>query len=369
MENTDRSELKRMFFFPICNKAETDRILNVADGRDYLLKLRAETIVAHMRLFRVYRNKALAREGDWSLEGSFSPTHFRAYLGSLSARNRLKCEEVTYGNMFSNDPNGVIFMSPYGPMITISEALQFFLEFVHLALLAFDCDVPLHVRANALRIAIRVMLKTEAMDFLMDPRGIVPDSVSLAIRAPVHLQMQYIAGHEFAHYILGHVSEERVMESPIFHAITARDEDYGSLRLFSQAQQEELDADVAAIELVEQDSAHATALLDAALLWFSSLDLYEAAASALYPASPWVFRSHPTARVRFEHLLANARKPSSYDTEQWSQLTRAVETLKRWLVDDVSASADGYEVYGSVYLDEPNTKWRGRRLIDRVDYY
>jgi hypothetical protein len=369
MENTGSLELRRTFFFPVCNKAETDRILNPASGRDYLLKLRAETIVDHMRLFRVYRNKALAREGDWSLEDSFDATHYRAYLDSLSAGDQAKCQEVTYGNMFSNDPNGAIFMSPYGPLLTISEALQFFLEFAHLALLAFDCGVPLHVRGNALRIAVRVMLKTEALDFLVDPRGIVPDSVSRAIRAPIHLQMQYIAGHEFAHYILGHVSEERVTESPVFHAITPRDSNYGSVRLFSQTQQEELDADVAAIELVRQNPVHATALLDSALLWFSLLDLYEAVASTLYPASPWVLRSHPTARVRLEHLLTNARKPASFDMGRWARLAQTVEILKRWLVDDVTANTDGYEGYGSVYLDEPNTKWRGRKWIDRVDYY
>ena len=27
-----------------------------------------------------------------------------------------------------------------------------------------------------------------------------------------------------------------------------------------------------------------------------------------------------------------------------------------------------YKFYGSLYLAEPNTEWRGRELIDRVDY-
>ena len=31
--------------------------------------------------------------------------------------------------------------------------------------------------------------------------------------------------------------------------------------------------------------------------------------------------------------------------------------------------AERYETYGSVYLDKPNTEWRGRELKDRVDYY
>ena len=358
-----------MFFFPVCNKAEIERIFNVANGRDYLLKLRAETIVDHMRLFRVYRNKALAQEGNWSLEQSFDSTHYHTYLTTLSDENGTKCQNINYGNMFSNDPNGTIFASPYGPLITISESLEFFLKFAHLALMAFDCDVPLHVRMNALRIAVRVMLKTEAMDFFMDPRGIIPNSVSDAIHAPIPLQMEFIAGHEFAHYILGRISANAVTDKPIFHAITPRDESYKPLPVFSQSQQQELDADFEAIEFVEKDPAHRTALLDAALLWFACLDLYEAVADALYPANPWVLPSHPSARTRFEHLLANAPKPSSYDMEPWSQLMESIKVLKPLLLDDVSTNIDKYEFYGSVYLDKPNSEWRGKELVDRKDYY
>ncbi len=369
MNDTDQLRLERMRFFPVCNETEIDRILNVADGRDYLLKLRAETIVDHMRLFRVYRNKALAQEGNWSLEQSFDSTHYRTYLASLSETNRMTCRNITYGNVFSNDPNGTIFVSPFGPVITVSESLVFFLKFAHLAVLAFDRDVPIHVRMNGLRIAMRVMLKTEAMDFFMDPRGIVPNSVSDAIRAPIRLQMQYIAGHEFAHYILGHVSANAVREKPIFHAITPRDEDYRPLPVFSQSQQQELDADVRAIEFVEKSLEHRIALLDAALLWFSCLDLYEAVANALYPGNPWVLPSHPSARARFEHLLTDAPRSASCRLDRWSHLTKTIEALRRALLDDVSVNADGYEVYGSAYLDSPNTEWRGKELIDRKDYY
>ena len=34
----------------------------------------------------------------------------------------------------------------------------------------------------------------------------------------------------------------------------------------------------------------------------------------------------------------------------------------------MSLNFDMYEMYGSVYLDKPNTNWRGRELIDRKDY-
>ena len=114
-------DIQKMFFFPICNRKETDRVFNVKNGKDYLLKLRAETIVDHMRLFRVYRNKALINSAKWSLESSFDKVHYQKFLRQLPIDIRRKCSKVTFGNMFSNDPNGMIYKTAYGPLITISD--------------------------------------------------------------------------------------------------------------------------------------------------------------------------------------------------------------------------------------------------------
>lgn len=64
-------EIQKLFYRPICNEEEIDRIFNIQNAQDYLLKLRADTIVDHMRLFRVYRNKAIEQGDKWSLEKSF----------------------------------------------------------------------------------------------------------------------------------------------------------------------------------------------------------------------------------------------------------------------------------------------------------
>jgi len=369
MNDMNEIEMQKMFFHPVCNKDEIERIFNVANATDYLLKLRAETIVDHMRLFRVYRNKALARPDGWSLEQSFDIGHFQNFLNRVSSHIRNKCHPVTFGNMFSNDPNGTIFASSFGPIITISESLSFFLKFAHLALLDFESTLPMHVRFNALRIAIRVMLKTEAMDFLMDPRGIVPEDVGEAIHAPIPLQMEFIAGHEFAHYVLDHISSHAVADKPIFHAITDRDKEYKPVPVYFNSQQQELDADAQAILLVENDPQHRVELLDAALLWFGCLDLHETVEDVMYPQSPWKPCSHPTARQRFENLLSHIPTPDGYDLSRWKIFLKTTDTLKPSLIEDVSANMDAYEMYGSAYLDEPNTEWRGPALIDRKDYY
>lgn len=369
MHKTPPIEIQKMFFFPICNKVEIERIFDVKNGADFLLKLRAETIVDHMRLFRVYRNKALIQESSWSLEQSFDSTHYKTYLSALSKENRARCNAITYGNMFSNEPNGTIFQSPYGPIITISESLIHFLEFAHLAILDFDSEVPMHIRANGLRIAIRVMLKTEALDFFMDPRGMLPKTISGIIRAPIQSQMEFIAGHEFSHYLLGHISTNNVSNIPVFHAITRKDKEYKPLSAYSQSQQQEFEADEKAIEFINDNETHRNDILEGALLWFACLSLYETVSNALCLENPCYPSTHPSAADRFSNLLKRAPKFGKLDISKWESLMHTVDGYKRFLLNDVSVNIEGYENYGSVYLDAPNTKWRGRELVDRKDYY
>lgn len=364
----DAIDHQKQFFRPICSEAEIERILNVKDATDHLLKLRAETIVDHMRLFRVYRNKALKDEKNWSLEAAFNSSHYKAVLAKLPKDIRTLCDVVTYGDIFSDDPNGMIFPTPCGPITTISESLQFFLKFAHLAVLEFGEKVPMRIRINALRIAIRVMLRKEAMDFYMDPRGIVPPRIATAIHAPIPLQMKFIAGHEFAHFALGHLSDSNLIDQPIFHALSSSDNEYKPTKVYNTSQRNEFDADLQAILLPRYSMRQRNELLRAALLWFGCLELYHTVKDVIFPQSSWCHQSHPTPRERYENLLTNV-PAVGLDSRHWKEFPRLIEKLKTFLQEDVSLHFEAYETYGSAYLDEPNTQWRGRELIDRVDYY
>lgn len=362
-------EAQRLFYHPVCIQAEIDRIFNVKNGSDHLLKLRGDTLVDNMRLFRVYRNKALSDEKNWSLEKSFDDDHYKKALEKLPPNERNYCQHVTFGDIFSNDPNGMIFNTEFGVITTISDSLKFFLKFCHLAILDFESDVPMHIRFNSLRIAIRTMLKTEAMDFLMDPRGIIPKDVVSAIHAPINLQMQFIAGHEFAHFILGHLNKNNIVEQPIFHAISDKDEDYKPEKVFNNSQKNEFEADLQAILLPNYSDREQAELLHAALLWFGCLELYQTASDVMFPQSPWGYKSHPSARDRYENLLTNIPIPKSFELSAWNNFHELIDQLTKAVQEDISLNFDAYERYGSAYLDKPNTKWRGKELIDRVDYY
>lgn len=365
----DKKILNSIAYFPILNDREYENICNVDDAKKYLLKLRADTIIDNMRLFRVYRNKALINEKNWSLEKSFSTKPYDMFLSAINKETKEMCSSIVYGNIFSNDPNGYIFNSEFGPIITISESLVFFCKFMNLALLQFDDDVPEHVCQNAIRIAVRVMLKTETLDFLMDPRGIIPESVHYGIHAPIDYQLMSIVGHEFAHYILGHLKDSNSIIRPVFFAISEDDEDYMPIKVYSQSQQEELDADLKSLELPQIADEEYKKLFESTILWFGSLELYEAAIDVICPKNPWMSSSHPTARERMDNILRNAKKPYDYNQRHWESFKNTINFYKEWLIEDVSANLDFYEMYGSSYLDKPDSEWRGKELIDRVDYY
>ncbi len=368
MRLMDEIDQQKLFFHPVCNADEIERIFSLKNANDYLLKMRAETIVDHMRLFRVYRNKALRGGKNWSLEGAFNNAHYRAVLDKLPKDARSACDAITYGDIFSDDPNGMICWTPYGKVTTISESLQFFLQFAHLAVLEFRQEVPMRIRVNSLRIAIRVMLRKEALDFYMDPRGLVPPKITTAIHAPISLQLKFIAGHEFSHNILGHLSNSNLSEQPIFYALSNSDCDYKLTKVYNTSQQNEFDADVQAILLPKYSNRERIELLKAALLFLGCLELYRAVTDTIFPQVSWLPKSHPTPLERYENLLTNV-PADGLDSRHWKEFPKSIVKLSAFLQEDVSLNFEAYETYGSAYLDEPNTKWRGRELIDRVDYY
>lgn len=363
------NNVQKAFFRIICNNEEIERIFNVKNAKDNLLKIRAETLVDNMRLYRVYRNKALAKEASWSLERSFEDSHYKTVLEKLPLDEKEACKDICYGDIFSNDPNGMIFNTAFGVTTTISTSLDFFLKFAHLAVMDFNVEVPMHVRVNSLRIAMRVMLQKEAMDFFMDPRGILPEDIAFDIHAPISLQKQFIAGHEFAHSILGHLSKEQIAEQPIFRAVGNIGEDYRPEKVYNNSQKNEFEADVQSLLLPTYNDQERGELLSAALLWFGCLELYEEVTNVISPKSSFSYQTHPPARERYDNLLSKIPTPSGFDTNVYKEFLQTIDDYKTILQDDITLQFDAYEMYGSIYLDAPNTLWRGPELIDRKDYY
>lgn len=362
-------EIQKHFYRPICNEEEIERIFNIQNAQDYLLKLRADTIIDHMRLFRVYRNKAKEQGDKWSLERSFVSYHFTHFKNSLPPDLKQKCDEnITHGNIFSNEVNGLIFPTQYGIITTISDSMKYFTEFMNLGLLDFKEEVPPHVRLNALRIAIRVMLQTEALDFKMDPRGIIPKVIQKQMRHTYPYQAQFLAGHEYAHFLLGHLDNAKIEEKHLFKAMFKNQEDYRKIGAYTISQKHEFEADLASINLPNYNDIEKRFIYEYALLWFAYLAIYEAVEDYLIP--PFGYQTHPGAISRYQNLLDNVPKYKNFNVKYYVEdLPNIIDNFRDFFIEDIGYNCDFYEMYGSAYLDAPNTKWRGKELIDRVDYY
>ncbi|MBY7024001.1 MULTISPECIES: hypothetical protein [Clostridium] len=348
-----------------CNNEEIDRIISPKNASDFLLQERANVVADNMRYLRVYMNKARLSP-NWSFEKSFSNNHYLKVVKNLTLDDKQNCKSIVYGDMFSNDVNGYAIKDPkWGRIICLNESLQFFMKFCNLALLDFNHHIPKRIRINALRIAIRIMLKQEAMDFFMDPRGIVPEEVGIKIHDPIKYELQYIAGHEFAHHLCGHLGDGNICERMI---LSVKDIEYFR-PVYNVAQNQEFEADISSINRPQYSKDEYSNILRGALIWFISLDLSEAAQESISPTSSFSIKTHPSAHDRFEYLLKNTKIPNAFDMKEIHKIQDNAKWLKEVLADDISLNYDQYDIYGSAYLDEPNTEWRGKKLIDRVDYY
>jgi hypothetical protein len=359
-------EFQKQFYKRLCTESEIERVFAPQNATDYLLKIRADYIIDHMRVYRFYRRRWLKMGKRYSLESSFRTDHYYGYLKMLGSQDRKDLLGVTFGDIFTSEANGEIFHSPFGPIVTISQSLHHFLEFSHLALMTFHCEIPSRVRFAALVIALRVMFQYESLDFDADPRGKVSPKLLVEMRRPIAGQLKFIAGHEFAHYLLGHLSDKKI----IGRCLDGRIQDATTLRIYNTSEQEELNADFAALMKPQITDRKRTRLLNAVLIWFGALELYQYACDILSPPRVGGFKTHPSARERHLHLAKNIETKYKSTIEKISEsIIKSVESFKGPLQEYLALDVDSFETYGSIYLDAPNTKWRGKELLDRIDYY
>ena len=360
---SDPEFLNRIWYYGFCNEKEIDRILRPKTAWDYLLKKRADIIADHPRFTRVFLH--FSRTKDYTgLDSYFTDDHYKEYINFLSKRDQEKCKQVAYGDVFANDFNGyATFNNDIGIIIYLNESLRYFNNFINLAILEHIEDVPENIRLNALRIAVRIALQNESMDFLLDPRGIVPQTIFQRIKDTTNKELLYVTGHEFAHFLCGHLDNNNLENRLLFSLDSQKYYD----RVYNVSQQQELEADLFSIKNAKYNKCDLQYILRAALIWFSALELVEYVQDIISPSISWANSSHPEAKERYNNIL-NSFKISKSTKTELSIIRKRIDYYKKFLQEDISVNYDSYEIYGSAYLDEPNTKWRGRELIDRVDY-
>ena len=360
MMNKDDDYINGLWYASFCNSEEIARILHPKTAKDYLLKKRADIVADHARYVRVYIDKRQAF-GYKSFEETFSDNHYLKFLSRLSDEDKKACSSLAYGDIFYKDFNAYTESTDFGTIVYLNNSLHYFMYFLNLAILEFDEEVPFDVRFNALRIAVRIALQHESMDFDVDPRGIVPKNISDYIENLVVLEKQFIAGHEFSHYLCGHLKDTIVQKIYTFK------DAFKSEKIYNIKQQNEFEADLSSILRPNYSDDEKKSIINAALIFFASLDMVEYVDKLMNPIEIG-FKSHPSAIDRFERILTKFSCMSLIENDWPKDLLETINFYKKILKDDLDNNLELYDFYGSCYLAEPNTKWRGKALIDRVDY-
>lgn len=361
----EKAKFMEWAYRPFCNSDDIKRIFNVANSEDYLLKLRAEEVVDNQRLFRIIRNRYIQNESTWDFSNHFSQEEFIEYQLNIPTDFSEKAD-LTRGFIFSNDANGSIMRTDYGDIICISEALRYFLFFMNLTFLDFGIEVPFSVRKRSLLIGIRTMLKTETLDFEQDPRGIITKELEKSISDIVNFQLQFIIGHELSHHFLNHLDKLKTSKRMVFRLLKNEESELEEKVFYNHSQEQEFEADNFALKLLEQTGNLDSYYVQGAISFFGYLEIFDSVSDYLFPPSR-SYQSHPNPKERSEKIIANYKK--FVDENFVSTFYESIQDYKNEIMNEIGFEVDKYEMYGSHYLSEPNSEWRGKELIDRIDYY
>ena len=360
-------EEKAIWYRPFCTEEEITRILNIRTAEDYLLRLAADDIADNSRQLRSCVFLRRLNKEEWSLSAYLHSECFNVYKKALSPEDLQTVEGIATGFAFTPEANGYSINGDLGRMILLSSSMRYFSSFSYLSIADFEEEVPYQVRINSMRIAIRVLFQTESLDFEMDPRGIIPEEIMKKMEDVYYLQSVFLAGHEYAHFLLGHLKDDNKKEFSYAKRAFHTADDPKRMYEYNVAQKDEFAADLDALSRPNFDDELYSSYYESVMLLFAALTIAESVKEYAFPSSG--YQSHPSARARYMHLLAEGKKPKDYDVEEFAKrLPYIMDKLSSIMCEDFALNPDTYEMYGSVYLAAPNTAWRGRELIDRKDY-
>ncbi|WP_155772476.1 MULTISPECIES: M48 family metalloprotease [Mesorhizobium] len=348
------------FLVPFCAKKEIIRLRSLKTSHDYLLRLRAITIADSSRLNRVMieRRKKFERGGRiWTLSGyydTFNKYH-RNYILKIPHKDRKALRSVPSGFVPLIEANAICLKSVLGEVVIVSEALKYFYYYMTICLHGTRYGILPEDCVNAGLIGLRVMVGSEAQDFDIDPRGILPKPVEAAIRQSVDAMVEFTYGHEYAHFLLGHLSSVAELR------MADRNEDQ---IIYEHAF--EYEADLHAIRVVTNRD-YRSKLAVAAFNIFLYLYLIEFMAVEHSDVPNFaVSRTHPAPLDRLRNLretLGNKDLPKRHE------LGMAIFEVRRMasiILERIKASSrsDVLTAYGSVYMHGLG----GKERRDRIDY-
>lgn len=344
------------FYSAFCSKNEILRLRSLRTAHDYLLRVRAESIVDSPRKVREFNRRRDRFEENgrrWSLTEYYHSTNVDAkrYISRLSRLNRKFLKPIPFGLAPINEVNAVAMRGILGEIVVVSENLYNFYYFMNISMYGYLYEIPDKDRIIAAIIALRIVNGAESFDFDIDPRATLPSNVARELRTRTSRQMEFTFGHEFSHLILGHLREE--------HADSCFD-------IMTYAHALEYEADRQAVSLVVGSKESKRNVLVGAYDVLLYLYFIELSGINGFIPSFSVSKTHPDALSRLTNIqyIIDLREKSDKKLI-YSNIDSILEMIE--LVSSELKSADRSDIltfYGSIYL--PSFTCRLRR--DRIDF-
>lgn len=356
-------------YYPFCNMEEIKQIQSMQSADDYLLKVRADAIANNPRSIRIFLSRYRKNPKNWSLSSFYEKTEFSRYIQKLPDNKAVVCAKIPAGFAYLREPNGACIKSPFGDVIVLSEALEYFLFFMNLFIFSKGWKIPYRDSLAAFIIASKTMLRTEPLDFDLDPRGNLPKKVTRECWGMVHAQIEFIIGHEYAHLILGHL-EGSAIGFDSLAMLGSTSESSPPSQYYSPRQNQEFDADIGSILHAEYNDVESARSVDAATIFFLGLDLFYTVDSYINPPMNQM-KTHPYPLDRIwnvrksVHLARPGSQQYSYPNDDLISVIKGLDVFKKFLTEEyLPIEIELFEGFNSMYLPS----YRNKKLHDRFDY-
>ncbi len=341
-------------FRAFCTKNEILRLRSLRTSHDYLLRVRAEAIVDSPRAVRTFRKRRVLFEQKgrrWSLMDYYSSQNAdaRRYVARLTRPHKKRVKSTAYGLAPIKEANAIAKYSLLGDIVMVSENLRYFYYFMNIAMYGGYLGIDYMDCVDAAVIALRIMRGSETFDFDIDPRGTLPPQIEKQLQMMTARQMEFTFGHEFAHLIEGHLTEQSASVDARVYAFEC-----------------EFAADRQAVLLAGTDKSTRRMLATGAydvLLYLHFLE--SAAVRGMLPQFS-VIVTHPPALERLRRVLDGVDLKVSASRDVVEASIKAVELMADLAEKRVEYSdrPDILTFYGSMYLPS----YTRRIMEDRVEF-
>lgn len=351
------------FFLEFCSLNEIYRLREIKGPHDYLLRLRANSIVDDARAVRLMcqrRNHYESTGRKWSLNHYYhQKDHFhKAYISMLYPAQRKLVKTIPAGLAHIPEANALFMRSIAGDVVIVSERLEMFYYFMSLGFYGEHFGFDWNDKQSALLIAIRIMTGAEAHDFEMDPRVTPSSKAEKGLRNYVDYQMRFTFGHEYSHYLLNHLDEAEVMTYSLGHSNRKRE----SIATYNH--ELEYQADYFSIKNIMHNKKEFDSMAHGAFSVLCFLHFIEKCLNKIKSKKLSFSKTHPKSIDRIKQLHYRLGKKSPINDAIIEEMINASEQMLTIVDDAPKLRSDIFTFYGSIHM----SKYVKKPPQDRIDY-